>query len=67
MARVPNLNNTGDRNPPSGYKTWKEWWESRTKRSFSKCSHVRCVNRATLGAHVQKESLSDRAWYKYIR
>ncbi len=63
MARVHNLNGTSDRRPPSGYSSWKAWWEARKGRKFSLCSCSICVDPATVGAHVQKHGVADRKWY----
>lgn len=63
MVKVKNLNGTSDNNPPSPYLTWKEWWEDKKGRKVGICSCEGCLNRAEVGAHVQKANVSDRKWY----
>ena len=63
MAQVKNLHGTSDNSPPIGYSTWKEWWEHKKGKKFYYCSNSVCLNKAEVGAHVQKHSSSDRKWY----
>ena len=62
MTKVKNLNGTDDNKVPSGYKSWKHWWETKKKRKFGTCSCGDCSSDAEVGAHVQKVGPSDR-WY----
>lgn len=63
MTKVKNLNGTTDNKVPSGYSSWKEWWEKKTNRKFSDCSCGDCKKTADVGAHVQKAEGSDKKWY----
>ena len=54
MTKVKNLNGTDDNKVPSGYKSWKDWWETKKKRKFGTCSCGDCSSDAEVGAHVQK-------------
>ena len=62
MAIVRNINGSSDNNPPRGYDSWKEYWEDKKKRLFSKCSCISCSNKAEVGGHVTKVYGSG-AWY----
>lgn len=64
MVTVHNLNGTSDNLPPSSSSSWREWWEGKKGRKFSKCSRYGCNRQALVGAHVQKASpeASDK-WY----
>jgi hypothetical protein len=63
MIAVHNLNNTGNKNPPAGYSSWRLWWQTQTGKMFCLCSRVGCNNFADVGAHVQKEGSADKSWY----
>ena len=52
MITVYNKIGTSNENPPSGYNTWKEYWEDKKRRKFQKCSNLACNNDAEVGAHV---------------
>ncbi len=63
MATVRNINGTSDRKPDE-FDSWKDFWESRTGKSFDNCSCIGCSNKAEIGGHVQKESANSRDfWY----
>jgi hypothetical protein len=62
MTKVKNLNGTSDNKAPSGYTSWRNWWETKKNRKFSTCSCVDCIKNAEVGAHVQKVGPSDK-WY----
>lgn len=51
---VKNKKGTSDKDPPSGYKSWLEFWESKQKIRASKCEVLSCRGRADLGGHVIK-------------
>ena len=53
MALVKNINGSSDNNPPRGYNSWKEYWEDKKNRFFSKCSCVTCSEKAVFGGHVK--------------
>ena len=64
MTKVKNLNGTSDNDPTKkGYSSWKEFWEEKKGKKFSSCSCSGCLKSASVGAHVQKDSLADRKWY----
>ena len=52
MARVVNKKCTSNDNPPSGYDSWKDYWEKSMGRRFSTCSCTECFNSAEVGGHV---------------
>ena len=62
MALVKNINGTSDNTPPRGYNSWKEYWEDKKKRRFSKCSCTTCRNTASVGGHVKKV-YGTNEWY----
>lgn len=57
MVTVHNLKNTGDQLPPSGFKSWQDWWENKKEKKFKLCSRSGCKNNAEVGAHVKETSL----------
>jgi hypothetical protein len=63
MIKVKNLNGTSDNTPPKGYTSWRSWWEAKKGRKFDTCSCSGCKSSATVGAHVQKASSTDKSWY----
>lgn len=62
MALVKNINGSSDNNPPDGFDSWKEYWESRKGRRFSRCSNLSCSSAAEVGAHVKK-AFGTNEWY----
>lgn len=54
MTLVKNVEGSSKYDPPRGYSSWKEYWESRKRRKFSFCSCTSCRNRAEDGGHVRK-------------
>lgn len=62
MVYVRNLHGTGDNKPPSGFSSWKDYWEFVTGRPFGKCSCVTCAKMAEVGGHVIKDS-GSKEWY----
>lgn len=64
MTKVRNLNGTGSeryKNPPSGYKSWLDFWEKKAEENAGECGH--CGEKADLGAHVKKATGTDNSWY----
>lgn len=59
---VHNLNENGNDRTPSGFDSWKDFWEQHTKRCFSTCSCCE-INKAEVGAHVTKCNSYDHNWY----
>jgi len=62
MALVKNISGSSKYNPPSGYGSWKEYWEARKYRRFSYCACITCQNRAEVGGHV-KMVYGPNDWY----
>lgn len=62
MALVKNINGSVDNNPPSGYSSWREYWEQKMGRKFSNCSCLSCAKKAEVGGHVKKVYGSNE-WY----
>ncbi len=62
MALVKNINGSSDNLPPRGYCSWKEFWEAKKNRRFSRCSCINCLGNAEVGGHVKKVN-GTNAWY----
>ena len=60
---VKNLEHTADRNPPSGFTSFKEFYTYRKSFWPSKCCCLGCSNAAEVGAHVKKAGTYDFRWY----
>ena len=54
MALVRNVKDSSKFEPPSGYESWKEYWEEQMGRKFSVCSCRTCSRAADVGGHVEK-------------
>lgn len=54
MIKVKNLNGTSDNKVHAGYSSWFDFWEKKTGKEASKCSHGGCAKKATDGVHIQK-------------
>ncbi|MDD4520067.1 MAG: hypothetical protein PHI50_04220 [Alphaproteobacteria bacterium] len=62
MTSVKNLNGTSNRQVPSGYSSWLDFWEKKAGKKARECSA--CTSRSNLvGAHVMKAYSSDDKWY----
>lgn len=61
---VHNLRGTNDCEPPTGFNSWKEWWEHGKGRNFGSCSCFECETGSAAhdGAHVQMVNGGDE-WY----
>ena len=62
--QVHNINGTSDNECKCG--SWKAHWEkyNETRATWpTYCSEKTCTERATVGAHVQKEQGKDKKWY----
>ena len=62
MALVKNINGSSDNIPPSGYNSWKQYWEHKKMRKFANCSCISCSKKAEVGGHVKKVYGSNE-WY----
>lgn len=60
---VRNINGTSTRKP-TGFRSWKEFWESKKKEPFTFCAREGCYNAAEVGAHVQRvRAGASKEWY----
>jgi hypothetical protein len=60
--KVNNVNGTSDNTCKCG--TWLAHWKKFGGGTIpSYCSEKVCPSKPTVGAHVQKDSLTDRSWY----
>ena len=48
---------------PKGYDSWLDYWEKQMGFKVSYCSASDCIEKATVGGHVQKAYSSDQRWY----
>lgn len=66
MGKIKNI--SGNKKEPSTYncQTWIEYWEKRSGRkppTFCIVSSPDCLEKADVGALVQKASVADGKWY----
>ncbi len=61
MARVKNINGTSQYACSCG--SWLKHWEKISKEKSNYCSEATCINKASVGSHVQKVSVYDSSWY----
>ena len=60
--KVININGTSDKTCKCG--SWLEHWKKFSGQSLPPfCPEVTCVQKPEVGAHVQKESTTDKSWY----
>ncbi len=60
--KVNNINGTSDNSCRCG--TWLEHWKKFTGRSLpATCPELTCAQKPEVGAHVQKDSSTDKSWY----
>lgn len=60
--KVKNLNGTSDNSCNCG--SWLKHWENFSGQSLpTYCCESSCMNKPTVGAHVQKDSSTDESWY----
>lgn len=60
--KVNNINGTKDNVCKCG--SWLEHWKKFSGQSLpSYCPEKKCIKKPTLGAHVQKDSSTDKSWY----
>jgi len=60
--RVKNINGTSQRTCKCG--SWLEHWRNYSGQSIpTYCPEKACINKPEVGAHVQKDSSTDRSWY----
>ncbi|MGB3946892.1 MAG: hypothetical protein WBM13_02800 [Bacteroidia bacterium] len=63
MAKIKNINGTSENKCKCG--SWLKHWETFSKQKTEYCcvSVPNCTNKDIVGAHVQKDTLSDNNWY----
>lgn len=59
--KVRNIKGTSDNTCKC--TSWLAHWEKFSGQKAGLCSEKSCLNTATVGAHVQKDDLTDRSWY----
>lgn len=60
---VKNLNGTSDNTVPSGYASWKDYWEKKSGQKADKCHRLNCSSTSYIvGAHVQLVN-GGNEWY----
>ena len=60
--KVTNINGTSDNTCKC--VSWLEHWEKYSGQSLpSYCAESKCMSKPEVGAHVQKDSTSDKSWY----
>lgn len=59
--KVKNINGTSDNSCKCD--SWLAHWEEFSGQTANLCVEKACTEKATVGAHVQKDSSTDRAWY----
>lgn len=60
--KVTNINGTSQNTCSCG--SWLEHWKTFSGQSLpAYCPVQNCLQKPEVGAHIQKESTSDRAWY----
>lgn len=60
--KATNINGTSD-NTCNCEGGWLGHWEKFSGKEVSDCREINCSSKATVGAHVQKDSSTDRSWY----
>lgn len=60
--RVKNINGTSQRTCKCG--SWLDHWKNYSGQSLPRfCAEETCIDKPEVGAHVQKDSSTDRSWY----
>ncbi|HEY5038928.1 MAG TPA: hypothetical protein VIJ93_07660 [bacterium] len=59
--KIENINGAGD--VVCKCNSWLDHWDKFSEQSPTYCPVEECMNRIEVGAHVQKDSSADRAWY----
>jgi hypothetical protein len=61
-VKVKNVNGTSENDCNCG--SWLKHWKNYSGQALpSTCREVTCMNAPDVGAHVQKDSQTDRSWY----
>jgi hypothetical protein len=60
--KVTNINGTSYRTCSCG--SWLAHWQKFSRQALpTYCPEITCSNKPEVGAHVQKDSITDRKWY----
>ena len=54
FIEVKNKNNTSGKTPPTGYKSWLEFWEGEKGKKATQCEAMSCGGKPDVGVHVIK-------------
>jgi hypothetical protein len=61
-VKIKNINGTSDNTCKCG--SWLDHWKKYTGQAVpTHCPESKCTQKPEVGAHVQKDSASDDAWY----
>lgn len=61
-VKVKNKKGTGNNNAPSGYSSWKDFWEKKTGKKFGICGAINCSSSAEHGGHVYDVSKTAKEY-----
>ncbi|MCE7579437.1 hypothetical protein LZS94_18130 [Aliivibrio fischeri] len=59
---VKNKNGTADKNPPAGYKSWLDFWESKKGKKATTCEVLTCSGGPDVGGHVIKSGKGNKEY-----
>jgi len=59
---VKNKKGTGDKNPPSGYSSWLDFWEKKKGSKATKCEAMSCGGKPDVGGHVIKSGEGSKEY-----
>ena len=59
---VKNKKGTADKNPPSGYSSWLDFWEKKKGKKADKCEVLYCTGAADVGGHVIKSGEGSKEY-----
>ena len=54
FIEVKNKKGTGEKNPPSDYDSWLDFWEKKKGKKATECEVLLCKGKPDLGGHVVK-------------
>ena len=54
FIEVKNKKGTSDKNPPSGYSSWLDFWEKKKAKKANTCEVLHCNGKPDMGGHVIK-------------
>ncbi len=65
LIHVKNLNNTSDRELPSGYFSWIDFWKNKKRLDNHdvQCCNIYCYNYDVVSAHVKISDNDNAAEY----